>query len=221
MCSYNDTSASISSLFTISFDSGSGQYSNNTPARFGFSTTYSQKFQPNINDGQFGIVNSVPNSFALWQAGALDHTPGDTGGYMLLVNADYTPGRVFNATIDFLCNGSSYEISVYLANIMKPSSSMQPNITFEVRTATSDNAVLARLSTGAVPMYPNVTWTKYGMSFVTNVSSVMILMTSNAPGGGGNDFVIDDIELRTCAKPGLQICPLGMFIDEFINSWEE
>jgi hypothetical protein len=38
-------------------------------------------------------------------------------------------------------------------------------------------------------------------------SSVNLLMISNAPGGIGNDIVIDDIALRVCAHKGSGFCP--------------
>jgi hypothetical protein len=42
-------------------------------------------------------------------------------------------------------------------------------------------------------------WKKYGMSFITPTSSVVLLMISNVPGIAGNDFIVDDIQLRICS----------------------
>lgn len=53
-------------------------------------------------------------------------------------------------------------------------------------------------TTGAIPN--DSTWTKYGVSFLTNtgVTSVKLTMRNKAPGGGGNDLGIDNIEFRPC-----------------------
>ena len=72
------------------FSSGPNQYNTASPAFFGFSNTYSQKFNgEKTNDGMFSFQNSLNDDFdQSWHTGAQDHTPGDVGGYMLVVNAD-------------------------------------------------------------------------------------------------------------------------------------
>ena len=190
----------------ITFGNGSAQYSTATTDDFDFSTTYIQRFEPVTNDGMFSFINSVHNDFDnAWHTGAIDHT-GDDGGYMYLVNADITPGQFYNGRVDNLCIGLRYEFSVYLANLCKPSGKINPNVLFEVRSM-DKNVLLAQLSSSNIVEQETLTWEKYGFSFIAPSSSVNLLMISNAPGGIGNDIVIDDIALRVCAQEGSGFCP--------------
>ncbi|CAF3149204.1 unnamed protein product [Rotaria sp. Silwood2] len=146
-----------------------------------------------------------------WQAGVPDHTENNSTasikGYMMLIGANVNPDQVLNITANNLCIGSTYEFSIYIANAVKsPSGLIQPNINFEVRTATSSHTLLATLSTGNITEYPTLTWQQYGISFTTPTSSVALLAISNAPGGSGNDFVIDDVELRICSTTSPAMC---------------
>ena len=63
-----------------------------------------------------------------------------------------------------------------------------------------DGTVLATSNTGTIlpTQYPE--WNKYGTYFVTpeGVTDVIVTMTNNAPGGTGNDLLLDDIAFRTC-----------------------
>jgi hypothetical protein len=183
----------------IDFGSGSSQYSTAKPSDFHFTTTYEQRFAPDTQDGNFSFVNSVPNDFqGAWHAGASDHTSGDKGGYMFLVNADFKPGQFYNGIVNNLLIGRRYEFSVYVANLLVVTG-IQPNILFEVRSPTLQNRLLAQLTTGDIPTSKDMTWLKYGLSFTAPSDSVTLLMISNAPGGYGNDLAIDDIALRVCS----------------------
>jgi len=193
-------------ILLITFGNGSTQYSTATPARFNFSTTYQQRFEPVTNDGMFSFINSVHDDFrGAWHTGAKDHSE-DNNGYMYLVNADFTPGQFYNGIVNNLCVGLRYEFSVYLANLCKPSGKINPNVLFEVRSVDGDE-LLAQLNSGDVAEHNTLTWQKYGFSFIAPKSSVKLLMISNAKGGNGNDLVIDDIALRVCANKGSGFCP--------------
>jgi len=197
----NDTAtATGNSIFTITFGSGSAQYSQAKPSAFNFSTTYQQQFAPVTNDGQFSFINSIHDDFSgAWFTGALDHTPNDVGGYMYLVNADYTPAQFFNGTINNLQIGALYEFSVYVANILIPTG-IEPNLIFQVRSTSLNNTLLAQFNSGNISQSQKMTWLKYGLSFTAPSSSVTLLIISNAPGGYGNDLAIDDITLRACSN---------------------
>jgi hypothetical protein len=145
-------------------------------------------------------VNKIPSSFVEWHGGALDHTPNDVDGYMYFVNVGEIGSQLFNSTVNDLDTGLRYEFSAYLTNIRKKGNdSKKPNIRFEVRTVTDQNDLLANLSTGDIPEYDNMTWSKYGLSFIALNSSAILLMISNVGKGKGNDLAIDDIELRVCS----------------------
>jgi hypothetical protein len=60
--------------------------------------------------------------------------------------------------------------------------------------------VLATTSTGNIaPHDPDSSaWKLYSVKFTTpvNLTSIIVTMTNNAPGGNGNDLALDDIEVR-------------------------
>ncbi len=87
-----------------------------------------------------------------------------------------------------------------------PVNEIKPNILFEVRTATTEK-LPAQLSTDDIPEYHIMTWVKYGLPFITRVSSIVVLMISNVGGTGGNDLAIDDIQLRICSDSESSTCP--------------
>jgi len=185
-------------IFSIDFGSGTSQYSTATPSTFNFFTTYTQQFAPVTNDGQFSFLNSVHDDFSgAWFTGALDHTPNDVGGYMYLVNADYNPDQFYNGTVNNLVVGQKYQFSVYVANLLT-TVGIEPNIIFQVLSPAPNNVLLAQISTGNISATPTLTWVQYGISFTAVSESVTLLMISNAPGGYGNDLVIDDIVFQVC-----------------------
>jgi hypothetical protein len=145
---------------------------------------------------------------------AADTTGGGTGGYMLIINAAYRIDSAFNHTISGLCANTYYEISCWMRNICSKcgcdsngvgasgagylpsgpgdSSGVRPNLAIAldgVRYYTS----------GDLPY--NGQWVKKGFTFLTGPSQTSFTMRfyNNAPGGGGNDWALDDISVVTCS----------------------
>lgn len=213
LCSAADT-ANSQIIYSLTFGNGTDPYSTATPSSFNFTTTYNQKNTSPLVDDAFSFVNAVPADFTVWLAGALDHTPttstDGSKGYMMLVGADVTPGEVFRITINDLVIGSRYEFSSYVANVVKKGSNIiKPNIRFEIRTASADNTLLASTTSGDIDEYDTLTWMQYGTAFYAPATSIALVMISIAPGGGGNDFVVDDITVRTCASSSAATCVPG------------
>ena len=155
------------------------------------------------NDGNYTIANSTSNCFGFtWHSLAEDHTPGDTNGYMMVVNASFNPGDFFVKTVDGLCPNTTYEFASWILNVLKPSScagaGIKPNITFNIETTTG--TILQSYKTGDIPSSSFPEWKQYGFFFSTTstISSVVLRMTNNAPGGCGNDLLLDDITFRAC-----------------------
>jgi len=160
------------------------------------------------NDGYYTIINSLTDSTNChpytWYNVPTDHT-GNHNGYMMMVNASYLPSIFFTQQASGLCPNTTYEFSSYILNLCIPSlitaAFSQPDITFTI--STTSGQILASDSTGtipAVPFHQGPLWFKYGVYFTTpaNVSDVIVTMTNNAPGGNGNDFMLDDIAFRAC-----------------------
>jgi hypothetical protein len=135
--------------------------------------------------------------------------PGTTGGYMLAVNADFTMSEAFRQTLTGLCPNTYYEYSAWVRNICKNcgidvngSSTYKPgvlpNLTFSVDG-------IDYFSSGSID---TVGWVRKGFVFQTGASqtSATIAIRNNAPGGGGNDWVMDDIGVSTCF-PNMRYSP--------------
>ena len=153
------------------------------------------------NDGFYTIANSTSSCFGgTWHTVTEDHTPGDVNGYMMIVNASYTPGDFFVKTVDGLCPNTTYEFAAWMFNVLQPfacnGQGIKPNITFSIET--TSGTVLQSYQTGDIPVSTN--WNQYGFFFSTpvGISSVVLRMTNNAPGGCGNDILLDDITFRAC-----------------------
>jgi hypothetical protein len=158
---------------------------------------------------------------------AADTVANNNGGYMLVVNASYRIDSAFQHTISGLCPNTYYEISCWIRNICSKcgcdsngrgatggagyiptvvappgtadSSGVYPNITFEVDG-------LDYYSTGNVKYTGQ--WVKKGFTILTGPSqtSFTLKFFNNAPGGGGNDWALDDIAVATCF-PNLSVTP--------------
>jgi trimeric autotransporter adhesin len=154
-------------------------------------------------------------------------TPGQAGGYMAVVNAAYGINNAVQQTVNGLCPDTYYEFSAWFRNIcrrcscdtsgkgsgstgfksyMAPvvpntndSAGVLPNLTFQVDG-------MDYYTTGNLDY--NGQWVKKGFLFKTGAgqNSVNIVIRNNAPGGGGNDWVMDDIAFATCL-PGLGMRP--------------
>lgn len=166
--------------------------------------------------------------------GAVDpiagNPPADTvanpnAGYMLVINAAYRIDSAFQQTISGLCPNTYYEISCWMRNICSKcgcdsngkgatnstgppyyiptdigdSSGVAPNLTFEIDGIdyyTSGNLLYSGQ------------WVKKGFTYLTGPSqtSFTLKFFNNAPGGGGNDWALDDISVSTCS-PNMTYSP--------------
>jgi gliding motility-associated-like protein len=182
------------------FGAGSSQYNNKTPSSFGFTTTYKQENGnlPNAqtNDGEFSFINNISDYWNVWHGNVKDHT-GDPGGYMMLINANETPGEFYNYEVSGLCIGITYEFSVWMANIDRLPGRIKPNVKFEIRDP-SDNSLITNYITGDITYSPTFAWRRYSLSFTSTTDKVTLLLINDNPGGGGNDIVIDDIAFTPC-----------------------
>src|SRR5215831_3602758 len=138
---------------------------------------------------------------------AADTVANPNGGYMLVINSAYKTDTAFKHTIKGLCPNTYYEISAWFRNICskcacdtggngatgasyKPwilgdSSGVRPNLTIELDG-------VDYYTTGNMP-YTGL-WVKKGFTFLTGPlqDSFVMHIRNNAPGGGGNDWAIDD-----------------------------
>ena len=165
--------------------------------------------------------------FGLWDI-AGDHTgasntaigntakaPGTRGGYMVLINASYNTDTAYRETLSNLCPSTYYEFSAWFRNVCprcscdsngtgsggggfipgpgNDSSGVKPNIDFEIDG-------IAYYTSGDIKYDRTTPWRKYGFTFQTRPSqtTASFLIRNNSPGGGGNDWALDDISVAHC-----------------------
>ena len=173
-------------------------------------------------------IPSLKRVFTFWDVigdhtGASDPLAGNppadvnnsaTGGYMVVINAAYRADTAFQDTVRNLCPNTSYEYAAWFRNICKncgvdstgiqamaagyrptgpgDSSGVHPNLTFNINGydyyTTGDMGYTGQ-------------WVKKGFTYRTGPgeTEMVINIRNNAPGGGGNDWAIDDIGVATCS----------------------
>ena len=166
-------------------------------------TSYTFVSQSCPSDGSYTITNNTSGCFSnAWHTLSSDHTPGDANGYMMLVNASYSPGVFYLDTVKNLCGGTTYEFSAWLISVLRSNScsgqGIQPNITFSIETV--DGAVIQSVNTGNISNNSSPQWNQYGLFFTlpVNYTNLVLRLVNNAPGGCGNDLAVDDITFRPC-----------------------
>jgi gliding motility-associated-like protein len=162
-------------------------------------------YTPNTcpDDGAYTIVNSTYDCFGgSWHNVSQDHTPGDVNGYMMVVNASFAPGDFYVTTVTGLCGGTTYEFASWIMNVLRTSAcggaGITPNLTFKIETQAG--VVLGTYSTGYILNTSSPEWKQYGLFFTTPAAggNIILRITNNAPGGCGNDIILDDITFRPC-----------------------
>ncbi|MDO9375211.1 MAG: gliding motility-associated C-terminal domain-containing protein, partial [Ferruginibacter sp.] len=167
------------------------------------STSYNFVTTSCPDDGNYTVVNSTSGCFGnSWHSISEDHTPNDVNGYMMLVNATFTPGDFYVDTVKGLCANTTYEFAAWITNVLGATSCtptpILPKLVFNIETV--NGVVLGTYSTGDIPGTPSAVWKQYGLFFTTpaNTNNVVIRLTNTAPGGCGNDIALDDITFRPC-----------------------
>ncbi len=202
-------------LFKESFGSVSGSTTCSSTPLGSEVTTYS--FGGDLyTNGHYGICSQLGSYYdGYWytEEASYDHTNPGTGR-ALIVNADFEPGKFYTLKINNLCPGQRLYFSAWvfnLVNINAPNTNHyigqgvvfnDPDLRFELTDA--DGVLLAQYETGNIPKVtdPVTNWRQYGFSFVTeSSSSITLTLYNNAPGGNGNDLMIDDIEVYLCTPP--------------------
>lgn len=156
---------------------------------------------------------------------AADTVANGNAGYMLVINSSYRIDSAFQHTISGLCPNTYYEISSWMRNICSKCGNDSNN----VNASSGLNTYIPTAPGDSSGVYPNVTfevdgldyystgnmrytgqWVKKGFTYLTGPTqtSFTLKLFNNAPGGGGNDWALDDISVATCT-PNLTMLPSG------------
>jgi hypothetical protein len=184
-----------------------GNYSvvkNNSPTQYTGAT-------PAAGDRVFGLWDVIgDHTGSITGTGNAPAANGVLGGYMLAVNGSYAPSSFFATTVSGLSTNTDYTVAFWVYNLCSkcgasPSSNaasgtpgVKPNIAFAIGAVDYYN-------TGELAYSGQ--WIQSSFTFNSGAgTSFPINIRNNAPGGGGNDFAIDDISLATC----LTVLPVGL-----------
>jgi hypothetical protein len=171
------------------------------------------------NDGFYSFAAATINCFeGKWHNLSEDHTPGDLNGKMMIVNASEKPGNFFVMTITGLKPGARYRVSGWFANICKYASGCIPSPP-EIEIAVhANNKILSSFKTGEINPAPVPQWQNYTGEFViaANTDVISLQMKALTPGGCGNDFAMDDIEINLCSLPVPQTETTKPTADNFV-----
>ncbi|MDR2139834.1 MAG: hypothetical protein LBP50_09840, partial [Tannerella sp.] len=181
-------------------------------------TTYGFVSSATPADGQYTLLKNSPGSANAWFAYE-DHTlPESNRGYFMLINADYTPALFYTTTIRGLCENTELYFSAWAGDLMMPSygASIRPKLRFVLQDAATLET-LASYTTSEMPLVSPATWRLYGFGFTNHSDSLKLSIYNDAPGGNGNDLVLDDIEIRFCA-PRVELQPAPFRTDTVVRA---
>jgi hypothetical protein len=128
--------------------------------------------------------------------------PGTNGGYMLVVNAAFTTGEAYRDTIKNVCPNTYYEFSAWVRNLCgvcgidsNSNATYTPGVLPNLAYTIND---IDYYTTGNITH--DTIWEKHGFLYKTGPTETQFVISikNNAAGGGGNDWVLDDINLATC-----------------------
>lgn len=181
------------SVINIDFNRGSSAFGE----ALGNTTTY--KFVSGTpDDGEYTISKNtigMYNETYGWHQ-ITNHTPNDSNGYMMIVNASIDPGIIYQTSLPALCPGTTYEFSGWIINLLNYSG-IKPNISFQIET--KSGKILKEYATNEIPDGPIQEWIRYSTVFTVGDETELTLKIINlGRGGSGNDVAFDDIIFRPC-----------------------
>jgi hypothetical protein len=171
-------------------------------------TDYDFKKTDNLKRNQYALVKNVnPAEYYRWQRNFSDHThPKDLNrGYMFLVDAAKESGKFYETRITNLCdNIKQLYFSAWVANVIPADNPVADDPILRFELLDDDGNVIETYVTSSVPRdsQGRVQWRNYGFTFdPKGYSSLTLRIYNNHSGSNGNDFALDDIEIRMCVSP--------------------
>ncbi|MVM34753.1 T9SS type B sorting domain-containing protein [Spirosoma sp. HMF4905] len=157
-------------------------------------------------DGQYTIAPVLDDSCfnATWYAVSTDHTPSDVQGNMLVINGGSQAGIFYRQPVSGLCKGTSYEVSVWVLNLLKTgtcSNPLIPNLSINVET--NDGLIIQSTNIGPIQQTDIPTWRRCSILFTVPTADgevVIKLINNQGDLGCGNDMLIDDLQVKQCSE---------------------
>ncbi|MEJ8816820.1 hypothetical protein [Lacibacter sp. H407] len=189
-------------------------------------------------------------------------SPTNPCGYMMVFNAAYKTDTAFQFNVANACPNTYYEVSAWFKNVCykcgqdsvgrgqwvasgyiptatNDTAGVRPNIAIKVNNLDYYNTGDIRHQAAGVPRMSTTAdtanrWVKRAFVYRTDATTTNFTLTlrNNAPGGGGNDWAIDDISFKTCS-PTLQMTPnasqtfcenaqvdMRVFVESYYNMYQ-
>ncbi|MEO6549431.1 MAG: hypothetical protein ABIN94_15620 [Ferruginibacter sp.] len=175
---------------------------NKMPSTISSKANYREVYGSCPQDGSYALATSTSDCFGgHWITLMEDHTEGDDGGKMLLVNAAYTPSLFFATPLRGLLPGTTYEFAIWIVNVCKPGydcTDNRPNLRFVIENISGQE--VAKFLTGNINPTGSPTWLQYTAMFKTPADggTLYLKVENKEEGGCGNDFAMDDITISEC-----------------------
>ena len=180
---------------------------------------------PYLDEGEYLLTkqtekhyNSYDNSFTnMWTEFHDDHTTPNNknDGYMMQVNAGVEKGTFFDYKMYELCKGATMTFTAWIKNTVVNTKVEDPtDQVFEIYDLRT-NKLLSRYRTGPILNPGNISgsdrylndWKQYGFEFTLPIStdSIHLKILNEGQGSNGNDFAIDDIEVRLLSETRIEM----------------
>ena len=151
-----------------------------------------------------------------------DHTyPNDySRGYLLEIDGRTDGATIYETIIDGLCEGSRLTFTAYAVNVTTAHSydvdrnNGDPQLSFVLADPETGSEITTPYNTGPIPVdrsYKGMPgewrnsahWNLVGMNFTVppGRTAIKLIIKNDCMQSNGNDFAIDDIEIRLCAPP--------------------
>ena len=151
-----------------------------------------------------------------------DHTyPNDySRGYLLEIDGRTDGATIYETIIDGLCEGSRLTFTAYAVNVTTAHSydvdrnNGDPQLSFVLADPETGSEITTPYNTGPIPVdrsYKGMPgewrnsahWNLVGMNFTVppGRTAIKLIIKNACMQSNGNDFAIDDIEIRLCAPP--------------------
>ena len=157
-------------------------------------TNYEYHAGDEIQDGQYAVIDpGTRTEFWMTDFGNIveDFTPGDVAGRAFGVNGAFEPGEFYRREMTGLVAGANFLFSAWIINT-QPTAAILPNVRFSI--VDSNGNELAVYESGDIV---GNDWIQGTMVFeAPDGNNVTLILANNAPGGVGNDLLLDDIEFQ-------------------------
>ncbi len=159
---------------------------------------------PRDSDGKGKYsIRKVGVSQNVWYQHIYDHTyPDDSDkGYFMQVDGSSTSGIFYQTEISGLCENSELFLSMWGMSSTRVTGALQKNANLKLIVEDLDGNTLA--SSNIEIINHKGFWEQFGLKYVVPAgqTAVVYKIVNNSADKYGNDFCLDDIEVRLCNPP--------------------